>query len=112
MSDIDEKLLKPYNPGATENKIYKLWEESGFFAPEAHPPWVDNPALNQNYGKYFSIILPPPNATGVLHLGHTLENSMQDTLIRYNRMRGKRTLWLPGTDHAAIATDSKITKIL
>jgi len=67
---------------------------------------------NLNFGKTFSIVLPPPNATGVLHLGHVLEDSMQDTLIRYNRMRGKKTLWLPGTDHAAIATDSKVAKIL
>ncbi|HEV7423837.1 MAG TPA: valine--tRNA ligase, partial [Candidatus Paceibacterota bacterium] len=61
---------------------------------------------------YFSIVLPPPNATGVLHLGHALEDSMQDTMIRYNRMKGKKTLWLPGTDHAAIATDAKVTKML
>ena len=109
---MEEKLLKPYNPKNTEEKIYQLWEESGFFMPEAHPLWVDNPKENLNFGKTFSIVLPPPNATGVLHLGHVLEDSMQDTLIRYNRMRGKKTLWLPGTDHAAIATDSKVAKIL
>ena len=110
--ELPEKLLRPYNPKETEEKIYKLWEESGFFAPERHPDWVDNPKENPNYGKTFSVVLPPPNATGVLHLGHILEDSMQDTVIRYNRMQGKRTLWLPGTDHAAIATDSKVTKIL
>ncbi|HCC67459.1 TPA: valine--tRNA ligase [Candidatus Nomurabacteria bacterium] len=109
---MDEKLLKPYDPKNTEERIYKLWEESGFFAPEAHPPWVDNPSTNPNFREPFTIVLPPPNATGVLHLGHTLEVSMQDTMIRYNRMQGKKTLWLPGTDHAAIATDSKVTKIL
>ncbi len=109
---MNEKLLKPYDPKTTEERIYKLWEKSGFFAPEAHPPWVDNPKENPNYGKKFSIVLPPPNATGVLHLGHVLEDSMQDTMIRYNRMQGKQTLWLPGTDHAAIATDAKVTKIL
>lgn len=105
---LPEKLLKPYNPKETEDKIYKLWEESGFFNPdiciEKGTTSKDAPA--------FSIVLPPPNATGVLHLGHTLEDSMQDTMIRYNRMTGKQTLWLPGTDHAAIATDSKVTKIL
>ena len=109
---MDEKLLKPYDPKNTEERIYKLWEESGFFAPEAHPPWVDNPSTNPNFREPFTIVLPPPNATGVLNLGHTLEVSMQDTMIRYNRMQGKKTLWLPGTDHAAIATDSKVTKIL
>ena len=109
---MDEKLLKPYDPKNTEERIYKLWEESGFFSPQAHPPSVDNPSTNPNFREPFTIVLPPPNATGVLHLGHTLEVSMQDTMIRYNRMQGKKTLWLPGTDHAAIATDSKVTKIL
>lgn len=98
-----EKLLKPYDPKNTEERIYKLWEESGFFNPDNLPG---------EQTESFSIVLPPPNATGVLHLGHTLEDSMQDTMIRYNRMKGKKTLWLPGTDHAAIATDSKVTKIL
>ncbi|HTE48335.1 MAG TPA: valine--tRNA ligase [Candidatus Paceibacterota bacterium] len=109
---MEEKLLLPYNPKKTEERIYKLWEDSSFFAPEAHPLWVDNPKENPNFGKKFSVVLPPPNATGELHLGHVLEDSMQDTMIRYNRMQGKSTLWLPGTDHAAIATDSKVTKIL
>ena len=101
---MNDKFLKPYNPIDIEDKIYKLWEESGFFNPDNCPQGVDSDK--------FSIILPPPNATGVLHLGHALEDSMQDTLIRYNRMLGKKTLWLPGTDHAAIATDAKITKLL
>ncbi len=107
-----DKLKKPYEPQNTEDRIYKLWEESGFFQPEAGTPWVHAPETNLNHGKTFSIVLPPPNATGVLHLGHTLEVSMQDTMIRYARMRGKKTLWLPGTDHAAIATDTKVTKML
>ena len=100
---MQDRLKKPYEPQNTEDRIYKLWEESGFFNPDNLP---GERTLN------FSVVLPPPNATGVLHLGHTLEDSMQDTMIRYQRMRGKRTLWLPGTDHAAIATDSKMTKIL
>ena len=110
---MDEKLFKPYDPKTTEDRIYKLWEESGFFSPDNRPEWALSKEINKkNYDKAFCIVLPPPNATGVLHLGHTLEDSTQDTIIRYNRMQGKKTLWLPGTDHAAIATDSKVTKIL
>lgn len=105
---MNEKLLKPYNPKDTEERIYRLWEESGFFNPDI----CVEKGITRKDAPTFSIVLPPPNATGVLHLGHTLEYSMQDTMIRYNRMRGKQTLWLPGTDHAAIATDSKVTKIL
>ena len=105
---MHEKLLKPYDPKETENKIYKLWEESGFFNPDI---CVEKGIIKAD-AEPFSIVLPPPNATGVLHLGHTLEDSMQDTMIRYKRMQGKKTLWLPGIDHAAIATDSKVTKIL
>ena len=105
---MDEKLLKPYDPKKTEERIYKLWEDSGFFNPDV----CVEKGITKADAPYFSIVLPPPNATGVLHLGHVLEDSMQDTMIRYNRMQGKKTLWLPGTDHAAIATDSKVTKIL
>ena len=105
---MDERLLKPYNPKETEERIYKLWEDSGFFNPDV----CIEKGITKKDAPYFSIVLPPPNATGVLHLGHTLEYSMQDCMIRYNRMQGKQTLWLPGTDHAAIATDSKVTKIL
>src|SRR3989338_6731243 len=105
---LQEKLLAPYNPKETESKIYKLWEESGFFNPDT----CVKRGVTEKDAPTFSIVLPPPNATGVLHLGHALEDSMQDTMIRYNRMQGKKTLWLPGTDHAAIATDSKVTKML
>ena len=105
---LPEKLLAPYDPKATEEKIYKLWEESGFFNPDI----CVQKGIIEEKAETFSIVLPPPNATGVLHLGHALEDSMQDAMIRYNRMRGRKTLWLPGTDHAAIATDSKVTKIL
>ena len=105
---MKEIFLSPYNPKDTEEKIYKVWEESGFFNPDV----CVGKGLTEKDAEYFSIILPPPNATGVLHLGHALEDSMQDTMIRYNRMKGKKTLWLPGTDHAAIATDSKVTKML
>ncbi len=105
---LPEKLLKPYDPKNTEEKIYKLWEDSGFFNPDV----CVEKGITKADAPYFSIVLPPPNATGVLHLGHALEDSMQDTMIRYNRMLGKKTLWLPGTDHAAIATDAKVAKLL
>ncbi len=105
---LPEKLLKPYDPKNTESRIYKLWEDSGFFNPDV----CIEKGVTSADAETFSIVLPPPNATGVLHLGHALEDSMQDTMIRYNRMKGKQTLWIPGTDHAAIATDAKVTKIL
>ncbi len=102
------EIPKAYNPKETEEKIYKLWEESGFFNP-------DNLPLRQAQGKpvkIFSIALPPPNATGTLHLGHALEYSFQDAVVRYHRMKGEKVLWLPGTDHAAIATNTKVEKML
>jgi valyl-tRNA synthetase len=105
---MDEKFLKPYNPKETEDRIYKLWEESGFFNPDV---CVEKGVVKEN-APYFSIILPPPNVTGILHIGHAFEDSMQDVLVRYNRMNGKRTLWIPGTDHAAIATQTKVEKLL
>lgn len=106
--DINPKLLSPYNPTSTEDRIYKLWEESGFFNPDI---CVEKGVTTPN-ADYFSIVLPPPNVTGTLHLGHAFEDTMQDVLVRYNRMKGKKTLWIPGTDHAAIATQSKVEKIL
>lgn len=101
---MDDKLLKPYNPKETEERIYKLWEDSGFFAPEAHPPWVDNPNLNPNLGKPFTIIMPPVNANGSLHAGHGLVMTIEDIMVRYKRMQGFKTLWLPGLDHAGFET--------
>ncbi len=98
---MNEKFLKPYNPQETEPKIYKLWEESGFFNPDNLPARHKNP---------FTIIMPPPNVTGVLHMGHALMETLEDIMIRYKRMQGYKTLWLPGTDHAAIATQSKVEK--
>ena len=100
---MNEKFLTPYNPGETEDRIYKLWEKSGFFNPDNLP---------ERHQKPFSIILPPPNATGTLHVGGSLMTVIQDIIIRYKRMAGFKTLWLPGTDHAAIATNSKVEKIL
>ncbi len=98
---MDEKFKKPYDSSATEGRIYAVWEKSGYFNPDELPG---------ERSETYTIIMPPPNATGVLHMGHALGLTIEDILIRYNRMRGKATLWLPGTDHAAIATQSKVEK--
>lgn len=102
---MNDKFLKPYDPQATESRIYELWEESGYFNPDNLPQ-----ELTQGNGKPFTIMMPPPNATGVLHMGHALGLTLQDIMIRYKRMQGFEALWLPGTDHAAIATQSKVEK--
>ena len=98
---MDDKFLKPYNPLETEPRIYKMWEESGFFNPDNLPARHKEP---------YTIMMPPPNVTGILHMGHALMLTIEDIMIRYQRMCGKKTLWLPGTDHAAIATQSKVEK--
>ncbi len=92
---MDEKLLKPYDPKATEEAIYKRWEESGFFNPDNLPG-----DRKENY----CIIMPPPNANGSLHAGHALFVTLEDIMIRYARMQGKRALWVPGADHAGFET--------
>ena len=99
-SRFDYKNLEP--------KIYKKWEKSGFFNPDN---LVKKGIVKKN-AKKFSMILPPPNATGILHMGHAIVLTVEDIMTRFNRMRGKKTLWLPGTDHAAIATQSKVEKII
>ena len=106
--NIPEKFLKPYDPQNTEARIYKTWEDSGYFNPDNLP--LENSRGERLRTETFTIMMPPPNVTGVLHMGHALGTTIQDILIRYNRMRGKKTLWLPGTDHAAIATQSKVEK--
>ncbi|MFH1142304.1 MAG: valine--tRNA ligase, partial [Candidatus Uhrbacteria bacterium] len=93
-------IPKAYEAKKVEDKIYSAWEKSGLFNPDN----ID--------GEPFTIMMPPPNVTGILHLGHALENSMMDTMIRYQRLKGRKTLLLPGTDHAAIATQAKVEKIL
>lgn len=98
---MHEKLKKPYDPKATEERIYELWEKSGFFNPDNLPG---------ERKEVFTIMMPPPNVTGVLHMGHALMITLEDIMIRYKRMRGFKTLWLPGTDHAAIATQSRVEK--
>ena len=102
--EIDEKLLKPYNPKETEERIYKLWEESGFFNPLNNPDWVNDKKNNPNFGKSFTILMPPTNANGSLHAGHGLVMTIEDIMTRYKRMRGYKTLWLPGLDHAGFET--------
>ena len=92
-------LDKKYNPKEIENDIYQLWVNNKLY-------------LTPKKGKPFSMILPPPNVTGVLHLGHAWDSSIQDTIIRFKRLQGYRTLWVPGTDHAGIATQTKFEKFL
>lgn len=94
-------LADRYNPQEVENKIYQWWEESNFFKSQ-----------DQSTKPPFSIILPPPNVTGFLHLGHALDHTIQDLLIRWKRMSGFNTMWLPGTDHAGIATQAVVEKEL
>ncbi len=106
--NIDPRLLKPYNPIDTEDRIYKLWEDSGFFNPDK----CIDAGLVDDQAKPFSIVLPPPNVTGTLHIGHASMLVIEDIMVRFARMQGRPTLWLPGTDHAAIATQSKVEKIL
>ena len=97
------KYLQPYDPKEAEEKIYDTWEKSGFFNPNNLPG---------ERKETFSMVLPPPNVTGKLHLGHADMLAIEDTVVRFQRMLGKKTLWLPGTDHAAIATQTKVEKIL
>ena len=103
---MHEKFLKPYDASATESRIYAAWEKSGLFNPDE---CVKQGVTLANAPPY-SIVLPPPNVTGRLHMGHALMLAVQDILIRYKRMRGFHTLWVPGTDHAAIATQSVVEK--
>jgi valyl-tRNA synthetase len=105
---MNEKFLKPYNSKETEDNIYQKWEDSGFFNPDI---CIEKGATKED-APTFSMVLPPPNVTGTLHTGHALMLVIQDIMTRYARMQGKRTLWLPGTDHAAIATQSKVEKII
>ena len=96
-----EKMPTVYNPKETEGDIYKFWEDNDFFKANAKSP-----------KKPYSIVIPPPNVTGVLHMGHALDETLQDILIRYHRMSGYETLWVPGTDHAGIATQNVVEKQL
>ena len=92
---MNDKFLKPYNPEEVESRIYKLWEESGFFNPDNLP---------ERHREPFAIVMPPPNANGDLHAGHSLVITIEDILTRYKRMRGFKALWIPGADHAGFET--------
>ncbi len=98
---MSKELAKTYDPKGIEDRLYKKWEDNGYFHAE-----VDRSK------KPFTIVMPPPNITGQLHMGHALDNTMQDILIRYKRMQGYSALWQPGTDHAAIATEVKVIEHL
>ena len=95
------ELENKYNPKDFEEKLYNEWESKGYF--KAEPDKSKEP---------FTIVMPPPNITGKLHMGHALDNTLQDILIRFKRMMGYNALWVPGTDHAAIATEAKIVEAL
>ena len=93
---IDMELDAKYNPSSVEEKWYSYWTDHKFFhsEPDAREP--------------YTIVIPPPNVTGILHMGHVLNNTLNDVLIRKARMDGKNACWVPGTDHASIATESKV----
>ena len=94
---MKQELPKTYAPAEFEDRLYKMWEESGAFLPDPDP---NKPS--------FSVVIPPPNVTGQLHMGHALDETLQDIIIRTKRMQGYSTLWVPGTDHAGIATQIKV----
>ena len=98
---MSQKLETTYNPKEIESKLYEKWCENKYFHAE-----VDRSR------KPFTTVMPPPNITGKLHMGHALDNTLQDILIRYKRMQGYNALWVPGTDHAAISTEVKVTNQL
>ena len=97
-----KQMPKTFDFKEAESRLYKWWEENGWFKPEV---------AAQN-AEPFVISMPPPNVTGALHLGHALFSSLEDLMIRYERMRGKAALWVPGSDHAGIATQLQVEKML
>lgn len=105
---MSEELSKVYEAKSVEEKWYKTWEEKGYFTP-CLPAGKADPSSK---AKPFVIVIPPPNITGSLHMGHALDNTIQDILIRFNRMNGLKVLWVPGTDHAGIATQNVVEKEL
>ena len=105
---MSKELDKAYEPKKFEDGIYKRWEESGFFNPDV----CIEKGMTASDTNHFTIVLPPPNVTGTLHMGHAAMLAIEDCMIRYHRMKGDKTLWIPGTDHAAVATESKVEGIL
>jgi len=106
--EMSDPLDSRYDSKELEEKIYKTWEESGYFNPDK---CIEDGVANAQKPPY-SIVLPPPNVTGILHMGHAAMLAIEDILIRYARMQGRPTLWVPGTDHAAIATQSKVEDLI
>jgi len=106
--NIPAKFLSPYNPQDVEKKLYEKWNSEGLFNPDE----CINKGFTNADAPVFSMVLPPPNVTGTLHMGHALMLTIEDIMTRYRRMCGFRTLWIPGTDHAAIATQSKVEGII
>ena len=98
---MSKELAKTYDPKGIEERLYQKWMDNGYFHAKVNPD-----------KKPFTIVMPPPNVTGQLHMGHALDETMQDILIRFKRMQGYEALWQPGTDHAAIATEVKKKKKL
>ena len=98
---MSKELAKQYDPKGLEDRLYQKWLKGGYFRANVNPD-----------KKPFTIVMPPPNVTGQLHMGHALDNTMQDILTRYKRMQGYEALWQPGTDHAAIATEVRVTNML
>lgn len=101
--EFNASFPKSYQPKDFESTIYHQWEEANTFAPQSRFGNTESP---------FVVVIPPPNVTGVLHMGHGLNGSLQDILVRYQRMLGRKTLWVPGTDHAGIATQHVAEKEL
>ena len=98
---MSKELAKAYDPKEVEDRIYDFWLDGGYFHAEIDPK-----------KKPYTIVIPPPNITGQLHMGHALDNTLQDILIRWRRMQGYCALWVPGTDHASIATEAKIVEAM
>ena len=104
----NQQFPKAYDHAATERELYAWWEQNGWFKPTNDP----NQPGHDPAKKPFVISIPPPNVTGELHLGHAMFVSVEDLMIRYHRMKGDPTLWVPGSDHAGIATQLQVEKML
>src|SRR5262245_25993044 len=105
MTAMSTTLASRYDPNEAQDRWYAFWEQNGYFHAEPPP-------LGKAVGSAppFTIVIPPPNVTGALHMGHALNNTLQDILIRWRRMQGYNTLWVPGTDHAGIATQAMVER--
>ena len=108
MENMDIDMDSRFDSKRIEPEIYEKWEKSGFFNPDN----LEKKGISKKKAGKFSMVLPPPNVTGILHMGHAIVLTIEDIMVRFNRMLGKKTLWLPGADHAAIATQSKVEKII